>query len=126
MNIEPKQNGWSANPTDRIDGSTYLLFMVETNGNEPDCERLLIGTWSKEYHDWLPTKEAATVISLNSTIHVICWLWIPSMPDAARAKASQIMKGLPKQHLQSGRNDNPEDHQDGDDNEWDFIDPEED
>ena len=95
-------------------------------------ERLAVAAWSDTYQEWrFEDDEEGPAMppglsNIEGTVTVMCWLFIPDIPGSSLALAYQIRENLAKQRPGDERNDNPEDHDNGEEFEWDFIDPEED
>ena len=129
MELKPK--GWSFNPKDREDGEAYLVFAIVAGADGVLTERLVMAAWSETANNWQFEDDTEGPAmppwpKLEGTVvHVLCWLWVPHIPVGAFYDAAEVWEGLRKQQQDKGRNDNPEDHDNGE-YEWDLIDPEED
>ena len=58
--------------------------------------------------------------NIEGAVTVICWLFIPDIPHTALALAYLLIKKPGKEQSQNERNDNPEDH--GESLEFEFDD----
>ncbi len=124
------QMGWSTGHTKRIDGGAYLLYVVVAGTAGQTSERLVVAAWSDTHQNWRYGEDdegpamPVGLSNIEGAVTVICWLFIPHIPASAFATASRISDRPVKKQEQNGRNDNPEDHSESLEFEFDDFDDE--